>query len=75
VSRPRRDAAPLPAGHLTVEQAAKVAGRSVRTIKRWMAEGMPARTESGRTVVAEVDVKAWVQRKDPERVERLSDWV
>ena len=38
-------------GWLTLEEAAKAQGVSVRTIRRWMADGLPATTIGGKKYV------------------------
>ncbi len=49
---------------LTRREAAKTVGRSVRTIKRWKAQGMPTtRRHDGAVLVEETILKAWLRQK------------
>jgi len=60
----------------TLPQAARRVGRSVRTIKRWCAAGMPARTVHGRTVVRARDLAEYAERARRVKPARATpDWL
>lgn len=49
---------------LTRRQAARRVERDVRTIRRWQAQGMPARLIDGTTYVTEADALKWKREKN-----------
>ena len=51
---------------LTTEQAAELAGVTPKTVRTWIAEGLPARRHRRRLVIRRADLDAWRSGQAPE---------